>query len=82
MGTLRQSYDDENVTVSAYYVRNCGSSNKMLKHFVLVADDTASRLRKCLISECLAYYSYKQKRDYLVYFSCLLAACWPGAQSV
>jgi len=55
VGTLRQSYDDENVTVSAYYVRNCGSSNKMLKHFVLVADDTASRLRKCLIGEYLAY---------------------------
>ena len=25
--------------------------------------------------------SYKQERDYLVYFLCLLAVCWPGAQN-
>jgi len=27
------------------------------------------------------WQSYKQERDCLVHFLCLLAVCWPGAQS-
>ena len=27
------------------------------------------------------WQSYKQERDYLMHFLCLLAMCWPGAQS-
>jgi len=79
-------------TLSAYV----GSWTETCLHsLVLTADKMKSEMsRKCRTDQCHCsdtrviffksvniWQSYRQKRDCLVHFLCLLAVCWPGAQS-
>ena len=79
-------------TFSAYV----GSWTETCLHsLVLTVDKMKSEMsRKCRTDQCHCsdtrmiffksvniWQSYRQKRDCLVHFLCLLAVCWPGAQS-
>jgi len=74
--SAKQAINDKLQGSAATYLR-CGEVvNNQIKRGLLLSLWVKKYLKSVNI-----WQSYKQERDCLVHFHCLLAVCWPGALS-